>query len=104
MLQYRDQFRLQSGLATNLTSGLHEFPVGDNVASVYLPAEDVGVRGVWFGDPCSEPGFVGCIHFVNDSMAARLPRLVNAISNDTDYRVRDHPTPLLSVSLFQWAN
>lgn len=72
----------------NLSSGVHSFPVGDSSVSVYLPDEDVGVRGIWFGDPCSQPGFVGCIHFANDTMEARLPRLINALSNDTDYRVK----------------
>ena len=53
--------------------------------TVTLPREEDGVRGIFFGDPCTEPGFVGCIHFNNSNMSQRLPRLVNALS-DVDFR------------------
>lgn len=48
---------------------------------VNVPAEDAGVRGIVFGDPCTEPGFVGCIHFNSSSMKLRLPRLVNSLAD-----------------------
>jgi len=90
---FRENFHLRSGLALNLSSGVHPFP-GSNAVSVNVPAEGSGVRGIWFGDPCTEAGFVGCIHFENASatMAERLPRLVNALAGSgnrasVDYRV-----------------
>eukprot|EP00041_Stephanoeca_diplocostata_P012646 m.212158 g.212158 ORF g.212158 m.212158 type:complete len:440 (-) comp19036_c0_seq2:81-1400(-) len=69
-----------------LTSETQNFTVGDEKFSVALPQEGHGVRGLIFGDPCTEPGFVGCIHFNGSSMKERLPRLVNSMSS-LDYRV-----------------
>ena len=60
-----------------------------NVTVPSLPAEGAGVRGIFLGDPCTEPGFVGCIHFNGTdaaNMSTRLPRLFNAIT-DVDFRV-----------------
>ena len=60
-----------------------------NVTVPSLPAEGAAVRGIFLGDPCTEPGFVGCIHFNGTgaaNMSTRLPRLFNAIT-DVDFRV-----------------
>jgi hypothetical protein len=93
---YNEQFKhrwtdkwLHSVLVTNLTAAEHSFPVSNaSSVTISLPAEGAGVKGIIFGDPCTEPGFVGCIHF-NDTtnMSTRLTRLVNALSVDTDFRV-----------------
>eukprot|EP00035_Acanthoeca_spectabilis_P038820 m.56504 g.56504 ORF g.56504 m.56504 type:complete len:437 (-) comp9305_c0_seq1:23-1333(-) len=62
---------------------------GASTVGVRLPLEGAGVSGVLMGDPCTEPGFVGCIHFnssdPNATMALRLPRLLNALA-DVDFR------------------
>jgi hypothetical protein len=72
-------------LISNATPGVNHFLIGGYEISVNLPKEGAGARGIFFGDPCTEPGFVGCIHFNNSNMSARLPRLVNSLA-DLDFR------------------
>ena len=78
----------------NATPGkvnVYRIGTANDTISYYLPAEGASVRGVFFGDPCTEPGFVGCIHFNNTlpnstNMSQRLPLLFNALS-DVDFRI-----------------
>jgi hypothetical protein len=77
---------VRSHLFANLSnSGQYTFDLGVEKASVTLPKEGAGTKGIIFGDPCTEDGFVKCIKTGN--MTARIPRLVNAASNGTDFRV-----------------
>lgn len=82
---------LHSTLRNATAGSTTSFHIGQHVVNVRLPAEGAGVTGVMFGDPCTEPGFVGCIHFnssatdPNATMKMRLPRLVNALT-DVDFR------------------
>ena len=70
----------------------YKIGVGANASIRFLlPPEGNAVRGVFFGDPCTEPGFVGCIHFnntrpISSNMSQRLPLLFNALA-DVDFRV-----------------
>jgi len=75
------------GQSTLLPTGRPD--VGDNGdISFSLPPQGTGVKGIFFGDPCSEPDFVGCIHFDDGtSMQTRLPRLLNALAPSIDFRV-----------------
>jgi hypothetical protein len=82
--RWTDRF-LHTSLLSTVAGAPHTFQVGGSVSNitVKLPKEGEGVKGFFFGDPCTEADFVGCIHA---NMTKRLPRLVNALS-DLDYRV-----------------
>jgi hypothetical protein len=74
--------RLRTMLQKGLPSGATDVDIDGSRVTIRLPAEGDGVRGILFGDPCTEPGFVGCIHV---NMSQRLPRLVNSLA-DVDFR------------------
>lgn len=83
-----EQYRLQSYLSKTIPAGKSVQSIGTDSITVNLPAENTGVRGIVYGDPCTEPDLVGCIHFNdNTTMATRLPRLVNAVAPSTDFRI-----------------
>jgi len=86
---------LESYLVTDVAQGRSTLlptnrpDVGNNGdISFSLPPQGSGVKGIFFGDPCSEPDFVGCIHFDDGTtMQTRLPRLMNAVAPSINYRV-----------------
>jgi hypothetical protein len=69
--KYRWTDRLLHTTLINATPGqMNSYTIGKaslvgppTKVAFHLPSEGAAVRGVFFGDPCTEPGFVGCIHF-----------------------------------------
>lgn len=74
---------LHSVLKTDLQIGDNEFVIGDQTITVNLPKQGQGVRGLMFGDPCSDSTWVSCHSAFHTH--ERLPAVVNAASSRLDF-------------------
>ncbi|CAJ1440540.1 unnamed protein product [Effrenium voratum] len=91
--QYREQFKFRwtdnflLSSVIELQAGPNELHIAEQPVIIDLPAEDEGIRGVFWADPCFSSKFVLCSFGKTFQTLERSTRLLNAAFEDSTMNV-----------------